>query len=386
MTLRLSGWPLLAAIAIALPLPAQAAKPGANASAISPTYARDLYDIIEAEHTYEYVFQSPLKQEMPADKRQFIEIFRRETTREEMVRRMTPGMAALFSPQLASRLARLMNTPVYRKYTDHYRLTPDEDLNFSAADEAEMLRIEKDPAMKTYVALTPKVEAVLSDAMKRWNIEFNEQLGMRAIAIIDKVESDLETARTKGDNRLVIIGSVGYAPLDRLINAIGGGLVTFTKAIDQLDEVKTRVGYTEYIGLNNLADRTRLAGASHVFDQVEDALEATLSDCSAALDEFAEGLDNPTLTNRPELRNRYVSQLTALRAFVSSYGEISRRINVQHREMMKFVQTNLHAIALTEGKLRYSQEDVRRRARELEKELDATYQELEDAGLRLSTR
>lgn len=377
---------LLTALAVALPSAALAAKPpGARAgtSAISPAYARDLGVIIQAWQYYEMLFEAPLKSDLDPAKREFIEFFRKEATREELLRRFTPGLASVLNPQLASRIARLVDSPVFSKNITLMRQKQDDANKYTPEEEAELSRIWNDPAMKEFAAVVPKVNASLGDTFKRWNADLNQQMAARVTAIYEKLEQDLEAARIAGDGRIVTIGSTGYAAADDFINAFGGGIVHIFTASDQFEEAQTRVGYSDYFGMRKLVDGARRAEANHAIDQVEQAWAATQTQYDAAFGDFEGSLSNTLLASNAALKQRTSKLYAQMRGYIDAQDVIMRRALAQHREIVMFMQANQDGIRLKGGALVFANKEIRQRATELDDKFYATIHELEDNQARL---
>jgi hypothetical protein len=341
--------------------------PGVAASAtVSPAHAAHLRAIIDGIALYEIMRRQQLPAALDGYDRQFAQLFLRQTSEDELARRLVPSFAKTISPPLAAQVAKLVSAPAVRQR--ELRNTAGSAPQLSKTQLEELIRIEANPAMKEFRRLQPALHASVKRVVSTWSEEFGTQLHARAWGVLEKLDEDLRAARN-AQLRQVEIGKVGFEPLDQLVRAVGKCTLRFAKAFEAQGKELQNTRYDEYFQAERLANSQHLVNAYEAIDRAEWILENTLKELNAAIREREEGIAQSAFANQPGFRGKFDDATARMYTFAGDYGEAARRLTAQHRKVVAFMQTHLFNVTVKDGKLLFSDEDDLRQASEIFEQL-----------------
>jgi hypothetical protein len=383
MKLKTVPCAILLAIAAAAPLAAHSAETAAaTAAKLDSSHEQDLRAILDAEYLFEFLVKLQ-PTEAGNFEQEFMAAFRAQASREEMMRRLLPAIGKEIPPLLAAQVERQVNNAIYRKRAAgslRKAATPEAGgfTTFYSEEELQTLRrIDQHPAMTKYLALQPRLQAIIREAIGRWSMEFAAQLNGRAADAIEQVEKDLLAAREANDGRAIRVGTIGFEPWDFVIAAYGQCAIKFARAFEQQEAGMVRLNYSEFLRLRYLADKQHLEQAPGVIDQAEAILESTLTSLNAAVKEREQTVGKSSMLRSARLRKQYEEGIGSLYTYVGDYGETVRLQLARHRQLVSFMQSQIGNTELRDGLLAFGTEEARLQALELLGKLQEAQQRLQ---------
>ena len=361
---------LLALSAASAPAGAQTGDAAAASGAVSAAYAKDLRTIMEGMRTFENVSSvKPNSAALPQGDREFDVAFRRQMTREDVYRHLQPAFARVLSAKRAADVAQLMSSPVVRKREARAMVAPNNvsygSSYFTAAEAAELRRIDFSPAMVEWRALQPKLGADVYKAMTTWAIQFGDQMAERARNVLRKVSADLAAAREPGQARTITVGRVGLPYLDQIVWAVGSSLIRINNAARRFEDELAHLGFADVLKPEYLASRVSLAHSRNVVEGAEIALEALLKDVNGAVKDREDAMHAVEFSNKDEYVKSINRSLGNAYAFYVDFGEANRRVLDQYRRALAFFEERQQKIQFKDGNLTFSSDADMVMAREI---------------------
>lgn len=337
---RISSALLLALAAAAAPhaVAAAAGEPqaAANPAWQAPSYEQDLYDILFGLPFYEGLVHAKL----PAGTGALRDYYVRQVSKQELTKRMVPGMYAIVPPLLAAQVATSMREPAHRK---RMRIQVAAQTGkgqggeqLTAGEIAVLARIDNAQSSKDFIALMPKISELVRSNMAASREEIELNLSRDALAAIVQTQAEIEKVSETGQP--VAIRTIGFEPWDQLIRAIGnstqGMALTFYRFNQQLD----RMDYHQQLKASNLVMRHNYGEAAALVNQAEDALTIALKDLDQIIRQREADIGRSEFASQAKFRAKLDEATTTLYTFAGDVGESYRAMFATQRQMIAFLQ------------------------------------------------
>lgn len=365
---------LLAALPMAHAEP-DPAPTATNTAELSPAYAKDLRELLEALRSYEWLIAPPSNAAtQTAADREFDTAFRRQVTPDETYRRLVPVYARFISPKQAAELARVARVPAFRKREARGQAAGGATIYLNSfltpAEMAELRRIDAMPAVVALRAIQKKIHVDLNAALGRWGRQFDDGLGDKADAVLNKVSADLAAASEAGQGRTITIGRVSVPYIDKVLWISGSAMIKTSNAYRKFANELKHVGFDDILKPEYLGSKVTLAHSRSVVEQVEASLENLLKDIDQAIkerDEALRGVETPRMSS---YLKKVEEGTGGSYAYMVEFGESYRRMLDEHRRLLAFVSERQSKVHYEDGKLLFSDDADLAMARDIFAKLD----------------
>lgn len=314
----------------------EATNAAAKAAREAPSYEQNLYDIMFGLPFYEGLAHAKL----PPGTAALRDYYVRKVSKQDLTKRLVPGMQAIVSPVLASQVAASMRAPAYRKrmriqVAAQTGSSPGSEL-LTVEDMAVLNRIDNAQSSKDFAALMPKISELVRTQMAASREELEMQLARQALAAIERTQAEIEKVSETGQP--VPIRTIGFEPWDQIIRAIGDSTLGMALTFYRFNQQLEKMDYHQQLKAANLVQRHHYAEASALVDQAEDALATALKDLDQIIRQREADIGKSEFASQSKFRAKLDEATGSLYTFAGDVGESYRAMYAAQRQMIAFLQ------------------------------------------------